>query len=347
MNNEHFDWAVIGAGPAGIAAIGKLIDHDIDPKKIAWIDPDFKVGDFGTKWTQVSSNTKVDLFNRFFHEVQSFGYQNSPHFPIQECDPNKTCLLALAAEPLLWISDHLKTQVNTFTTRVNKIQTHEGKWRLALKTNTIEANKVILAIGSEPNSLALPSVKELPLTVALNPKQLAQTCQPEDTIAVFGSSHSAIIIIRNLLEHTPVKKLINFYRSPLRYAVYLEDQILFDDTGLKGTTAEWAREHIDGTLPEALTRVISNPENLNQYLPECTHAIYATGFTRRAIPVEGLAQLKYDDKTGIIAPGFFGFGIAFPEAKIDSLGNLEHRVGLWKFMDYLNRVLPIWLQDSL
>ena len=35
-----YAWAVIGAGPAGIAAVGKLLDHGVADKDIVWIDPD-------------------------------------------------------------------------------------------------------------------------------------------------------------------------------------------------------------------------------------------------------------------------------------------------------------------
>ncbi|HEY5236271.1 MAG TPA: pyridine nucleotide-disulfide oxidoreductase, partial [Rhabdochlamydiaceae bacterium] len=55
-------------------------------------------------------------------------------------------------------------------------------------------------------------------------------------------------------------------------------------------------------------------------------------------------NLDYDDKTGIIAPGLFGLGIAFPESRLGPLGHLDYRVGLWKFMDYLNSILPIWTE---
>ena len=44
-----YAWTVIGAGPAGIAAVGKLLDHGIAPEKIAWIDPAFAAGDLGAK----------------------------------------------------------------------------------------------------------------------------------------------------------------------------------------------------------------------------------------------------------------------------------------------------------
>lgn len=47
MHNNKFQWAVIGAGPAGIAAVGKLLDHGVLPEDILWFDPHFKVGDLG------------------------------------------------------------------------------------------------------------------------------------------------------------------------------------------------------------------------------------------------------------------------------------------------------------
>ncbi len=54
------EWMIIGAGPAGIAAVGKLIDQGIPPEKIGWMDSHFRVGDLGEKWNRVSSNTKID-----------------------------------------------------------------------------------------------------------------------------------------------------------------------------------------------------------------------------------------------------------------------------------------------
>lgn len=148
-------------------------------------------------------------------------------------------------------------------------------------------------------------------------------------------------MIRSLLE-LGVKQVINFYRDPLRYAVYMDNWILFDNTGLKGETAKWAREHIDGNMPHNLLRVWSNDDNVKAYLPQCTKSIQAIGFNRRHIPIEGLLTYSHNDKSGIIAPGLFGCGIAFPETTVDTFGNVESSVGLWKFMNYLNRVVPVW-----
>jgi hypothetical protein len=41
--------------------------------------------------------------------------------------------------------------------------------------------------------------------------------------------------------------------------------------------------------------------------------------------------------------GLFGFGVAFPERRADPLGFPQYRVGLAKFMEYLNTVLPVWI----
>jgi len=38
---HHYQWVVIGAGPSGILAVGKLLDKGIPGKDIAWIDPEF------------------------------------------------------------------------------------------------------------------------------------------------------------------------------------------------------------------------------------------------------------------------------------------------------------------
>ncbi len=54
-----------------------------------------------------------------------------------------------------------------------------------------------------------------------------------------------------------------------------------DNTGLKGNTAVWAREHIDGVLPNNLVRYNTSEPNIARYLPECDKVIYAVGFSKR------------------------------------------------------------------
>lgn len=343
-----YQWAVIGGGPAGIAAVGKLLDHGVNSKEIVWIDPKFSVGDFGTLWTNVPSNTKVELFQRFLHACESFNYKNcSEDFELNHVPRNKTCQLRLMADPLQWITNQFKNKVHAFQDVAQELTLSQRAWNIRLKENSISAKQVILAMGADAKNLAFPSPTFIPLSDAMDSNKIKDHLHPDETVGVFGSSHSAILVLRNLLESS-AKKIINFYRSPLIYAVYFDDWILFDDTGLKGPTAEWARQHLQGELPHNLIRIYSNEENIQHYLPQCDKVIYAVGFERRTLPIiDGVGQLNYMAQTGIIAPGLFGLGIAFPEAKYNPLGMLEYRVGLWKFMDYLQRIMPIWLAYSV
>lgn len=345
MSKKTFQWAVVGAGPAGIAAIGKLLDDGITPADILWIDPAFHVGDLGRLWSNVSSNTKVRLFTEFLNAVNAFAWQSAPiDFRLNHLPPEDTCALNEVVKPLQWVSDRLQGIVHAEITHVRSMNLSARQWMLHSDSQTYHAQNVILATGAVPTSLNYPEIETMPLDVAMDKARLSAAIKPNETYAVFGSSHSAIIIIQHLVS-LGAKKIINFYRSPCRYAVDMGDWILFDNTGLKGHTAEWARQHIDGTLPANLMRLYSSESNVARHLPECDKAIYATGFAQRnTIAVSDYAHNDYNPHVGIIGPGLFGFGIAYPEVKPDPFGSVETQVGLWKFMTYLNKVMPVWFK---
>lgn len=345
INKKKFKWAVVGAGPAGIAAIGKLLDYGITPASILWIDPAFQVGDLGRCWQHVFSNTKVKLFLDFLNAIKAFSYQHAPHdFPLNHLSPNETCALRDVFEPLQWVSDQLRTLVYSDVTHIHSMTLSERQWCLKTDSTIYHADNVILATGAVPTQLNYPGIETIPFEIAIDKARLIEAIKPSETYAVFGSSHSAIIIINHLVS-LGVNKVINFYRSPCRYAVDMGDWILFDNTGLKGHSAEWARQHIDGTLPANLVRYNSSESNVAKYLPECNKAIYATGFTaRHTIAISDYAHHDYNPHVGIIGPGLFGVGIAYPELKSDPFGSVESQVGLWKFMTYLNKVMPVWFK---
>ena len=345
MDKQIFQWAIVGAGPAGIAAVGKLLDAGINPKHILWIDPYFKVGDLGALWHNVSSNTSVNLFTNFLLAAHSFSYrQAAVDFQLNHLAPEKTCLLNDMVEPLQWITEHLIKKIKSKKTMIHNMVLSNRIWSLHSDTDVYHAANVILATGASPESMNFPGVASIPFAEAIDKVRLAKIVNTEETYAVFGSSHSAIIII-NYLVDLGVKKIINFYRSPCRYAVAMDDWILFDNTGLKGHTAQWAKQHIDGVLPNTLQRIISTESNIAKHLPECDKAIYAVGFKRRdSVKLGGYEHNQYNPHVGIIGPGLFGLGIAYPEIKPDHFGSVESQVGLWKFMMYLNKILPVWFK---
>jgi cation diffusion facilitator CzcD-associated flavoprotein CzcO len=338
-----YAWTVIGAGPAGIAAVGKLLDKGIAPEKIAWIDPAFAAGDLGQKWRSVSSNTIAGTFLSFLNHSDAFRFSEAPPLPLQKVDPDETCILALVAQPLVWITEHLRERVDVFESTATALRLQNRQWIIQTEQQPVASENVVLAVGAVPKKLSYPHLEEIPVEVALDPEKLAQVALEGARVAVFGSSHSSMIALPHLLRH-PVAKVINFYRSPLKYAVYLDDWILFDDTGLKGQAAVWARENIDGAFPERLERCwVSSPE-FEEKLAECDRVVYTVGFERRKLPeTPQWGQLEYNQQNGILAPGLFGLGIAFPEYAEDPYGFGQYRVGLQKFVDYLDSVLPLWL----
>lgn len=353
MKTTFYDWAVIGAGPAGIAAVGRLIDSGVVASDIIWLDPHFKVGDLGQYWRHVSSNTTVGRFLDFLRASPAFAYDKaSPKFRLNHLPLDQTCVLNDVVEPLQWVTDALRMQICCVNATVTKLSLTNRRWHLNTAQGVFQASKVLVATGAEPialNHLVHDAVKHspptmIPLETAIDGQKLAQVINKNDSYAVFGSSHSAIIVVRLLVE-LGVKKVMNFYRSPCRYAIDQGSWILFDNTGLKGDTATWARDNIDGVLPANLVRYVSNDTNIARYLPECQHVIDAVGFApRRDLEIEGCSHWTYDRHHGIIAPGLFGLGIGFPELASDPMGFVESQVGLWKFMVYLNNVLPLWLR---
>ena len=324
--------------------MGKLLDQGVAPEKIAWVDPAFAGGDLGGKWRSVSSNTQVGLFLSYLNDSAAFRFSSAPPMPLQEVDPQETCALALIADPLVWIIEHLRERVQVFQTTATALSLERRQWRIETQQHELASKNVILAVGAVPKKLSYPHLDEIPLEVALDPEKLAQQPLENATVAVFGSSHSTMIALPNLLRH-PVGRVINFYRSPLRYAVYLDDWILFDDTGLKGQAAAWARENIDGVHPERLERCWIGSPDFAEKIAACDRVIYTVGFERRTLPVtKQWGQLEYNPVNGILAPGLFGLGVAFPEFATDPHGYGQYRVGLKKFMDHLNAVLPLWLR---
>ena len=347
MSKKIYQWTVIGAGPAGITAVGVLLDSGVLPENIMWIDPHFKVGDFGRLWGEVNSNTRVALFQKQLHSVKSFGYtEKTMAFSLDQKDPEGFTELKEAAAPLQWVSDRLREKVITQMGHVKSLFVQGGAWCCQTESDCFLSEKVILAIGSEPKSLDYPGISKIDLEIALTPTQLKKAVTPDDIVAVFGSSHSAMISIRHLIE-AGVKKVINFYLSPLRYAVIFVDWILYDDTGLKGETAAWVREHIGKNPLKNISRYLSTPEHIEAQLPNCTKSVYTVGFQPRHIPIEGVFLENYDISNGIIAPGLFGMGIAFPVVVSDPFGRKESNVGVWKFYKNMKRTLPLWEKYGL
>lgn len=236
----------------------------------------------------------------------------------------------------------------------------------------VDASRLVLCTGSSPISGPIPvtHLADIHLDTALSPTILAKTIPTDQPahVGVIGASHSAILVLRNLANLAasthPHLRIKWFTRHPLRYAEERDGWILRDNTGLKGEVATWARENLEpavlasSSVAQHLTKVETShadeTETYQRELADCTHICQAIGYKAEPLPelrVEGKTVTpKFDHDTGAFTdkesgeriPGLFGAGIAFPQKVVDPEGNTEFAVGLFKFMNFLKKVVPEW-----
>src|SRR5579875_83648 len=162
---HDFEWAVVGAGPAGISAVGTLLDQEISAKDVVWIDPTFGGGDFGMLWGNVPSNTRVGDFAQMFTSCRSFAFDDrSAKFPIEDLAKESFCELRYVGDVLRAFTAVLRENVASHAGFVARCTSMRGGWRLQLRDGTtICARNVVLAIGAQPRRLAFAGVTEIPL----------------------------------------------------------------------------------------------------------------------------------------------------------------------------------------
>ena len=283
---------------------------------------------------------------------------------LQRLPGDKGCALSHVAKLCRELSDGLRNhpQVQDLECRVISADRKDGIWNVALDSEgeqEARAEALYLCTGSVPATYHLDACQELPLLTALTPSLLKAALPRDATVVVVGNSHSAVLVLKNLydLEQRPAK-VIHYARHPLKYAVYMDGWILYDNTGLKGVAAEWAKEVLDKDAVDwpGYTRV-SDETGFKRAVEDARssakslHVVGAIGFQRDLLPdvreEAPIPSITHDRATGQLQSsenskldGLYGFGIAFPELWTDPYGNKENHVGLWKFMKYIRRSVP-------
>ena len=346
LNGNSVEWLVVGAGPAGIATICLLRHLGIPDNQIGWVDPEFNVGRIGQFYSSVPANNTTIKFVEFIDACHTSHEFNSPSLDeLRAQPPHEFPPLGIIIPALTDLSAHIRTKIVSYQGWLQGLHYKDGFWRAHVNELEIKSHNVVLATGSHPRELSYDtSAAVIPLDYALDKAQLATYVTRDQTIGVIGGSHSGILLLKYLYE-LEVKKIINFYHSPIVYTVDMGGWYMNAYNGLKGLTAQWAREVLEGpNPPKNIMRVYNSTENRAHYLPECDKIIYSVGYEPNETPLtEEYTGLHYNDVTGVIAPGLFGIGIAFPEYYNDPLGNHDHRVGLTSFMDYAQRIIPQWI----
>ena len=365
---------IIGGGPAAICEIATLLKSGICGNDIIWIDPEFKVGAFGSTLSQGSSvpgNTKVENYQAvnkaIYQAVPACKPKADQHFELDTLEPGFVCSLKIAAVPLQHITNELRKMVYSIEGTVTDIDTLPGGFKLhGKRTNGTPflhfAEKVTLSIGAKSRAFSMPDQNS---TVTLIDPNIAfieselQAFLSENTnikqVAVIGSSHSAALAAMHLLKAgVSVTQFMDKEYRFARQSVTSDGKIvtLFDNTGLKGDVAQFTKTILadeksgKSQYQGRLTRYIGvNREQTNslikEHLTECSHAVACIGYeavntlTINGVPV---SSLQHNNITMEIdgRKNLRGIGIAFPQQVKDASGEKELAVGVGKFWSTSN-----------
>lgn len=336
------EWLVVGGGPAGISAVASLLDAGVHPLRILWIDETFTVGNLGRNYANVPPNTNTNSFQHFFSLSKSL---NHGHIAYKKniLENNDDSMMQIVGA-LLVATERFRQIVANMQERVENLYFNEADqlWHADLQAVHVKAYKVILATGSHPKKLKHNKrLTRISLPTALDKEKLKKNFSHADEIAVFGSSHSAALVLKNLVS-MGCKKIAHFYKEPFRFHKKTKNGPIYPYSGLKGSVGAWASKN----LPHpAITAVQVDDPNAKQLLKSCKFVIDAVGFEPNAIPVS--KEYLYPELTPTQELGhhLYGVGIAFPETVSDSRGSLENAVGILSFMKTIKKQLPSWLKD--
>lgn len=261
---------VVGAGPAGILAICKILDYKTPAHEIAWVDPDFCVGRFG-KYYQGIRMVSANDYNILFLSISDTMRSIIPDV-VEWCDANRgyAPLIGEIVAPLQKVTNHLleQTPVTGVREQVSALVRNSDGWVVCAGQTLIQCQRVILATGFEPKHLEYP-IEEVPLDYAMTPATLAPLISTTDTVALFGNGLSAQLVVKSLAELG--------VRSVIR--VLPGDQ----EPTIAGNTLSIGYLHPERDL----------------YVHECSKIIYAIGYNEQLVPHHSSENIIRIQKMGL------------------------------------------------
>ena len=297
-----------------------LTQAGVNPHEIVIIDPHFDGGDLCSKWGAIRSNTHWGKTITNLRKVLP-GITIPDSFNLDETTP-----LSAIGELLISLATSLPVKrIYGFVTRLSS----KANWTVEYYANgpqTLKVPLVILAQGSEPKIGSLP-IPSIPLECALDTR-IREYLKPDDHVILFGTMHSGTLVMKNLNDLGIRTTAVYKGAQP-----FLWDRDGAYD-GLKQEAAEIADAVQDGKYKHLQIIPLDKADQVS-----ATWAVYAMGFTPRVIEiiVDGKPVVNYNGRTGQIAPGAWGFGIAYPNLAPDGV---HWDVSLAAFALHIQAQLP-------
>jgi hypothetical protein len=332
---------IIGAGVSGLLLVLLLAETSIELNSVTIVDPYFDGGDLMRKWANVMSNTpwSVTLTNieKYLPSVKIPKW--ALELPSDKPTPVSTIvkLIRECAKPVL-------EKVNRVHGMVESANWNSSKsgWSIVIRKEqtiaTVESKSICFTYGSKPKELDI-SVPCIPLEVALDPKRLSLYVDSNQKVVVFGTRHSGVYVLKNLIDAS-VKSIIGVYNGSTPF-VWARDGA-YD--GIKLEAALIADEIIESKHPEVQLCPMSSFSTILREVRTADWVVYAIGFEpchniKVSIDDAPIIQNFEYDSTGKLlhCPCAWGFGIAYPSQAPDGI---HWDVGVSSFLEHIHRQIP-------
>jgi hypothetical protein len=176
--------------------------------------------------------------------------------------------------------------------------------------------------------------------MALSPNMLGTYLRGGERVVVFGTSHSGTLVLRNIRQIGCKSTAVYRGDSPFRWARN------HDPEGLKQESATIADEIVGRVWGSETPTLLplSSQSDLVRAVMDADYIIYAVGFDRRRPRIIGLDGAdvgnNYSHETASIAPGMWGFGIAYPAMYEMPRGGQAADIGYMGFVSHILKCMP-------
>ncbi len=343
-----FEFGVVGLGIAGCVFLACLPDDRL--RNTLVFDSGCLGGDLARRYGSVVANLTCEQLSNAIHAIPR--WKDTRLTVLEAQDPNTCPRLSDLCKQLCELMRPLLPMTTLHSQHIASISQIPGGWvLLTAEGASYTVTKSVICTGGEPRRLDYPK-PAIPLEIALDAVALDSYIRPTDRVVVFGTAHSGTLILRNLRD-MGCRDIVGAYREapPFRWVRAHTPECpchliggtgCHDSEGVKQESAAIADAIVRGEWPSV--RILrTEGEEFVRAVMAADYVVYATGFQRRIPVIKGLGgdvlEARHDPVTGAIAPGLWGFGLAFPGQYEKPQGGTAPDIGLPGFVAHIQACL--------